>query len=121
MKKQPCHLQPQVKLGMSFEEIVRNAISRGLIQDGNDDGDRDDWVAARVARHRNPNGNQLQRRASGLWVLITERRTSDGGIVAVYADVTELKQAEDQVRDLALIPEENPAPVMRFAANGTLM
>jgi signal transduction histidine kinase/CheY-like chemotaxis protein len=114
-------MQSQVKLGMTFEEIVRNAISRSLIQDADDDGNRDAWVAARVARHRDPNGDQLQRRSSGLWVQVTERRTDDGGIVSVYADVTELKQAEDQVRDLALIPEENPAPVMRFAANGTLL
>ena len=112
-------MQSQIKPGMTFEAIIRNAISRGLIQDA--EGDEEAWVTARVARHRNPDGDQLQQRSSGLWVQVTERRTSDGGIVAVYADVTALKQAEEQVRDLALIPEENPGPVMRFAADGTLM
>jgi adenylate cyclase len=40
------------------------------------------------------------RRASGAapghgrWIMVSERRTEDGGTVAVYSDITELKQRE---------------------------
>ncbi len=112
-------MQELVKPGMRFEDIVRNAIVRGLIKDA--EADAEAWIAERVRRHRKPRGTQLQRRSSGLWVQITERKTQDGGIVAVYADVTELKEAEERVRDLARIPEENPGPVLRFADSGVLI
>ena len=112
-------MQDLVKPGMRFEEIIRNAIARGLIQDAVEDAEA--WIAQRLERHRNPVGSQLQHRSSGLWVQITERKTEDGGKVAVYADVTDLKEAEEKVRALAMIPEENPGPVMRFAKDGTLL
>jgi PAS domain-containing protein len=41
-------MQAEVKIGTTFEAIIRNAIARGLIQDAEDDPDA--WVAARVAR-----------------------------------------------------------------------
>ena len=112
-------MQALVKPGMAFEDIIRTAVARGLIQDA--EADTEAWIAERARRHRKPRGTQLQRRSSGLWVQITERKTQDGGIVAVYADVTELKEAEEQVRDLALLPEENPAPVLRFTGGGDLL
>jgi class 3 adenylate cyclase len=40
----------------------------------------------------------LQRRGDR-WILISERKTEDGSTVAVYADITELKQRENQLAD----------------------
>ena len=114
----PGH-EGEIKDGMSFEAILRNAMSLGLIDDAV--GREEEWLALRLAQHRDPKGPQLQRRASGQWIKISERRTEDGGTVAVYSDVTELKEAETQVRDLARIPEENPGPVMRIDRHGTLV
>jgi class 3 adenylate cyclase len=39
----------------------------------------------------------LQRRGDGRWVIVSERKTDDGGTVAVYSDVTELKQREEEL------------------------
>ena len=36
----------------------------------------------------------MQRRTDGRWIQVSERRTHDGGIVAVYSDITDLKRAE---------------------------
>ncbi len=50
--------------------------------------------------------------------------TGDGSIlewVGTCIDVTERKQAEDNLRRLAQFPEENPNPVMRLALDGTLL
>ena len=41
----------------------------------------------------------MQRRGSGRWVMVSERRTEDGGTVAVYSDITELKQREQDLTE----------------------
>jgi PAS domain S-box-containing protein len=78
--------------GMTFEEIVRRAAKGGRVEDAA--GRLDAWVAERVAQHRDPGAPILQRRTDGRWIQVSERRTHDGGIVAVYSDITDLKQAE---------------------------
>ena len=90
-------MQDQVAAGMTFEEIVRNAAAKQLIEDA--EGDAEPWVAARVASHREPGGEHLQRRSSGQWVQISERKTDEGDIVAVYTDITSLKNAEQELRN----------------------
>jgi class 3 adenylate cyclase/PAS domain-containing protein len=59
--------------------------------------DPEAWIAARVARHRNPGPPETQHRADGRWIQISERRTEEGGIVAVYSDITELKRREEEL------------------------
>ncbi len=105
--------------GMAFEEILRNALSHQLISDAV--GREEAWLAQRLDQHRNPKGRHLQRRTSGQWIKVSERKTDDGSTVAVYSDVTELKDAESKVQDLARFPEENPGPVMRIDREGQLL
>jgi class 3 adenylate cyclase len=78
--------------GTPFEAILRRAVERGLIPDAGDDPER--YVRQRLAQHRDPGPPTLQRRADGRWILIAERRVTGGGTVAVYSDITELKQRE---------------------------
>jgi signal transduction histidine kinase/DNA-binding XRE family transcriptional regulator len=91
-------MEPHVEVGMTFEDIVRHAVARGLVK--NVEGDAEAWIAACVTRHRNPDGEQIQHRDSGQWVQTIERKTDEGGIVAIYTDVTNLKSAEHK-RQLA--------------------
>jgi signal transduction histidine kinase/CheY-like chemotaxis protein/methyl-accepting chemotaxis protein len=91
--------------GTTFEDIVRNGAARGLVEDIHNYPSVDDWVAARLEQHRNPKGPYIQRRTDGKWVRINERRTEDGGYVAVYSDITELKEREAELevaRDAAM-------------------
>jgi PAS domain S-box-containing protein len=81
--------------GTTFESIIWRAVERGYIRDA--DGRAEEWVAERLARHRNPTEPQVQRRSNGRWVMVSERRTDDGGTVAVYSDITELKQREEDL------------------------
>jgi class 3 adenylate cyclase len=81
--------------GMRFETIVRRAAERGNIIDA--DGQIEEWFAERIARHRNPGESHVQRRADGRWIMVSERRTAEGGIVAVYSDITELKEREEEL------------------------
>lgn len=83
--------------GTPFSDIARRVAELGLIS--NAKGRVDDWVAERLERHRNPGGSHLQRREDGTWIQIREVRTDDGGTVAIYSDITELKQREQDAED----------------------
>ena len=82
-----------IQPGVTFESILRGAVAAGLIEDAQ--GQEADWIAARLAQRQAPRESLLQRRADGIWVRITERKTDDGGTVAIYTDVTELQAAKE--------------------------
>jgi PAS domain S-box-containing protein len=85
-------------VGMTFESIIANAVQNGLIPEAK--ANPRQWLAERLERHRNPSGPHVQRRADGRWVSISERKTATGGVVATYADITELKQREAELDSL---------------------
>ena len=41
----------------------------------------------------------MQQRSAGQWLLISERKTHDGGTVAVYSDITNMKQREEELAE----------------------
>jgi class 3 adenylate cyclase len=94
-------LRPEVgtviEPGTHFETILRSAADHGLITDA--EGRLEDWVAERLERHRRPSEPHLQHRKDGRWIFISERKTEDGGTVAVYSDITELKQREEELAE----------------------
>ncbi len=86
----------EITPGMTFEEIVRNAAEKGYIEDAQNRVE--EWVEERLTRHREPiDESHLQRRVDDRWILVNERKTEDGGTVAVYSEVTELKQREAEL------------------------
>ena len=90
--------------GMTFESIIRRAAERGYIKDA--EGRVDEWVLERIARHREPSGPHVQQRGDGRWILVSERKIDEGGTVAVYSDVTELKQRENQLAEKSRAMEQ---------------
>ena len=90
-------LDIDLSAGTTFESIVRRAAERGYVKDA--EGRVEEWVAERLRYHRNPGEPQVQRRNNGRWVMVSERRTEDGGAVAVYSDITELKQREQDLTE----------------------
>jgi adenylate cyclase len=87
----------EIEAGTPFEAILRRAVARGLIHEAGDDPER--YVEQRLEQHRDPGPPTLQRRADGRWVLIAERKVTGGGTVAVYSDITELKQREIELEE----------------------
>ncbi|MCC7274784.1 MAG: PAS domain-containing protein [Alphaproteobacteria bacterium] len=60
----------------------------------------DAYVAARLAHWRSGGETPLEQRLpDGRWVLVSERPTADGGIVAIHTDITEQKRAEIRLVD----------------------
>ena len=90
-------LEIDLSVGTTFESIIRRAAERGYVKDA--EGRVEEWIAERLQQHRNPSQPQVQRRGDGRWVMVSERRTEDGGAVAVYSDITELKQREQDLTE----------------------
>lgn len=63
----------ELREGMTFESIIRRAAETGFIVDAH--GRVEEWISDRIRRHRDPSAPALQRRASGRWVMVSERRT----------------------------------------------
>lgn len=63
----------------------------------------DRWVSERMAQRMVATGGHVHALADGRWIQINELRTSEGGIVGVYTDITEVKaeDARERTRELA--------------------
>jgi signal transduction histidine kinase len=84
--------------GRKFEEIVRAFAYCGGIGRTEGNFDAEAWIARRMDLHRNPPASPLEVQWSGgRWMRISERRTSDGGYVGIWSDVTEIKLAEQRL------------------------
>ena len=81
--------------GITFEEILRSAVNTGMIEEAQ--LDPEEWLERRLKRHREPGQPLLQRRKDNRWIMVSERKVAGGGSVAIYSDLTELKQREDQL------------------------
>jgi adenylate cyclase len=82
--------------GTPYETLVRNAAARGLVEEAK--GRVEEWIAERLAKHRQPGEPHVQRRSNGRWIHVNERKTTEGGTVAVYTNITEIKRAEEEIR-----------------------
>jgi signal transduction histidine kinase/CheY-like chemotaxis protein len=81
--------------GRTFEELIRENVARDALPEAI--GREEAWIAERLEQRRNPRTTIEQRDARGRWLRIDDRRTADGGIVSVFVDVTDLKQAEAEM------------------------
>ncbi|HET6620999.1 MAG TPA: PAS-domain containing protein [Dongiaceae bacterium] len=84
--------------GRKFEEIVRAFAYHDMpVTDPN--FDRETWIVQRMELHRNPPASPLELQwGGGRSMRISERRTSDGGGVGIWTDVTEIKLAEQRLK-----------------------
>ena len=85
-----------VKPGALLWDIMRAAHSEGmfpLFQAS----EMEAHIDRRKALRRNPGGAVEQYLADGLWLKISEHRTTDGGTASVYTDITEVKRREAEL------------------------
>lgn len=90
-------MEDLVQPGQRFESIIRSAAEKGLIPDAL--GRVDDWVSRRVMQHRRPKATTVQQRSDGRWIEIRETRAESGDAVAIYTDITERKNFENQLQE----------------------
>ncbi len=58
---------------------------------------REAWIERRLTRHRAVEGFVDEVRHGDCWIRVAKRTTPDGGKVAVYTDITELKLRQDEL------------------------
>ncbi len=85
---------PVLAAGITFEELLRDNIAKGLI--AVEDGDVDAAVAARMAQHLDP-GGPIEIEFGGRWLQLREQRMSDGGTITVATDITAAKHRESEL------------------------
>jgi CheY-like chemotaxis protein len=80
--------------GARLADTLRVGVARGDYPDAI--GREDEWLAARLDKLTNPSGERHEQKLSdGRWLMIEERRTSDGGVIGLRVDITQMKlQAE---------------------------
>lgn len=82
--------------GLSFDEIVSETLKR---ENWDDDMDRTALADGVLERHRNlPSVSEIKY-SGGCWIRQTKKRTREGGVVAVYADITDLKDREEALAE----------------------
>jgi nitrogen fixation/metabolism regulation signal transduction histidine kinase len=87
-----------IEVGRPFEAIIRAASLRDMVEDAAENYEA--WVARRIAQHRSASSTHIQHRNDGRYIQINERKTAEGGVVATYADITELKANEVELARL---------------------
>ena len=107
-------LDVDLSAGTTFESIIRRAAERGYVKDA--EGRVEEWIAERLQQHRNPREPQVQQRGDGRWVMVSERRTEDGGTVSVYSDITELKQREQDLTEKSNALAELSSKLAKYLA-----
>ena len=96
--------------GAKLEDTLRIGVARGDYPEAL--GREEQWIKERVERLYNPSGRIEQALADGRTILIEERRTSDGGVIGLRVDITEMKQREASFR---LLFDGNPVPMFVYA------
>src|SRR5207248_1985673 len=74
------------------DEIGRMAQALAVFRDTEIELEEKNLRDVAAARQRTRPGQSLQLRSDGRWIQVSERKTSDGGTVVVYTDVTDLRQ-----------------------------
>jgi diguanylate cyclase (GGDEF)-like protein/PAS domain S-box-containing protein len=100
------------RIGAKLEDTLRIGIARGDYPAAI--GREEAWLRERLDLLRNPSGRHEQVLSDGRCILIEERRTSDGGVIGLRVDITEMKRREASFR---LLFDENPVPMFVFAVD----
>ena len=81
-----------IRPGLTFEEIAKHGMQIGHWD--KTDASVEIAIENALDRHRNLPSSRDILYATGKWMRQSKRRTRDGGVVAVYADISELKERE---------------------------
>jgi PAS domain S-box-containing protein len=84
--------QDDLKIGDSFEDIIRRSIAAGEVPLAV--GREQAWLDRRLEQHRQYLRIEDQHLADGRWIKLSERRTRDGGSVGIRTDITALKESQ---------------------------
>ena len=89
-------VEDMIRPGVHVREILEAAARRGVVElEGRS---VDAWVDLRMASRGNPGPPMEAWLPHGVWMLVGERRTADGGLAVIYSDITTLKTREAELQ-----------------------
>jgi PAS domain S-box-containing protein len=97
--------------GSTFEDLLRADIESGYLW--KTDLSVDEWITDRVARHRCANTDVIGALPDGRWIQVVERPTTDGGVIGIRINVTEVKQKEAELEEKTRQLEEHGRELKR--------
>jgi len=101
--------------GTSFEDIMRAQAERGRTEI--DRAEREAWLKEALRRQRDPHGTMERQFANGTWIRVAKRKTPEGGTVAVYTDITDLKRRHTELEEARRGAEVASQEKSRFLAS----
>jgi PAS domain-containing protein len=105
---------PAIRPGAGFEDLLRYGLAHGQYPEAV--GQEAAWLAERLRTHHEPGPPVLQELPGNRWLRIDERRTRDGGVAGVRADVTALVRREQTLERLNQELDESKSRLERLLA-----
>ncbi|NJN05632.1 MAG: PAS domain-containing protein [Rhodobacteraceae bacterium] len=91
------HVADILEPGTRFEDILRLQVERGSVDTFELPGAA--WIEEKIAQHRTQDGSRHENKIGEAWVQVTKRKTPDRGTVAVYSDISDMKQKQAELEE----------------------
>ena len=101
--------------GRKLADTLRIGVARGDYPDAI--GREEEWIAQRLALMTNPGERHEQRLSDGRWIMIEERGTSEGGVIGLRVDITDMKEQAQALRQALQRAEAANKAKSDFLAN----
>jgi diguanylate cyclase (GGDEF)-like protein len=99
----------QVPVGTSYEDFLRKVADKGVVAEAI--GRENLWLTEQLKVVEKESEHFI---SSGRWLRIGQRKTSEGGLVGVYTDITTAKAASDKINNLAFYDHLTKLPNRRL-------
>ena len=112
------HYQATLEIGQPYTKAIQKFIDAGIFAVSEDE--LEEFVAARIKQRSELTGiavGSLPMLTDGTHLQMTSKRLSNGGMVQIFADVTDIKHREEKLE--GLVQELNDAKDLADAANQT--
>ena len=86
-----------MRIGMTFEELIRQRVYTETVL--SDESDVETYIRDRVAQHLRAGEDHLVPWADNRCFLVRDAKLPDGGIITTVSDISDLKKAEQALRD----------------------
>lgn len=92
----PAHRE-LVRTGVKYEELIRSSAETGHVMGIQDT--QEAWIAEQMSWFDEPEKRSEYRLTDGRFIQKLGRRTADGGIVAIYTDITSIRRDQHELAE----------------------